>query len=191
LNDTSTRSDGQGPRARAASIVRRHVGDSERRSVRLKDEAGVERTGIDRVESESIDELHHSGDRGAVVAGRGEGDAIRRAPGTPVLFEVVVAELVEALDHSGRREPVLYDHAGAVRRGGEFFVDAIDRFPVVHRVDEDLAGEQVAWQLAKAVRRNGEDDQVCMSDSLVGFNRVSAGSEHLDGQRDAIGSSRP
>src|SRR5256885_179478 len=86
---------------------------------------------------------HGGHDRAAVVAGRSDGDTARRTLRAPAFFELVVAELVEILDHSCRGEPLLYDDARAGRRCGEFLVDAIDRFPVVNGVDEDLAGEEV------------------------------------------------
>ncbi len=80
----------------------------------------------------------------AVVAGRADRDAVGCSLGAPVLFELVVAELVEALDDPRGREALLHDSAGAVRRGGQLRVVAVDGLPVVHGVDEDLAGEQVA-----------------------------------------------
>jgi hypothetical protein len=61
-----------------------------------------------------------------------------------VLFELVVAELVEALDHSRRGEARLDDDAGAVGCRGELSIVAVDGLPVVHGVDDDLAGEEVA-----------------------------------------------
>ena len=67
------------------------VGESEHRAVRLEGEAGFERPGIDRVEAESVDELHHRVDRGGVVAGRGDGDAVGCATRTPAFVELVVA----------------------------------------------------------------------------------------------------
>ena len=80
----------------------------------------------------------------AVVAGRADRDAVGCSLGAPVLFELVVAELVEALDDPRGGEALLHDRAGAVGCGGQLRVVAVDGLPVVHRVDEDLAGEQVA-----------------------------------------------
>jgi hypothetical protein len=102
----------------------------------------------------------------------------------------VVAELVEALDDAGRREVLLDDDARAVHRGGELVVVAVDGLPVVHRVDEDLAGEQITWQLAEAMHRDGQDDDVCVAHDLVGRGRAGAGSEHVDRQRDVVGRRR-
>ena len=85
----------------------------------------------------------------------------------------------------------MYDDAGAGRRCGELVVDAVDRFPVVHRVDEDLPCEQIAWQLAKAVRRDGEHDPVGVMDDRVGVRGSSAGGEDVHDQRDSFGRSRP
>jgi hypothetical protein len=52
-------------------------------------------------------------DGGTVVTRRGDGDAARRTTRAPALFELVVAELIETLDHSRRPEPLFYDDAGA------------------------------------------------------------------------------
>ena len=72
----------------------------------------------------------------------------------------------------------------------ELWVVAVDGLPVVHGVDEDLAGEQVAWELAEAVRGNGQDDDVGVAHDLVGRGCARAGGEHVDGQRDLVGRAR-
>ena len=69
----------------------------------------------------------------------------------------------------------------------ELRVVAVDGLPVVHRVDEDLAGEQIGWELAEAVRGDGEDDDVGVAYDLVGRRRARAGCEHVDRQRDVVG----
>jgi hypothetical protein len=119
-----------------------------------------------------------------------EGDAVGRSLGAPVLFQLVVAELVEALDDSRGGEAFLHDPAGAVGCGGEFCVVAVDGLPVVHCVDDDLAGEQVVGELAEAVGGDGEDDDVGVADDLVGRGRVRTGCEHVDGQGDVVGRAR-
>ena len=77
--------------------------------------------------------------------------------------------------------------SGAV---GEFRVVAVDGRPVVRRVDQDLAGEEVGWELAEAVGRDGEDDDVGVAYDLVGRSRVCAGREHVDRERDVVGRAR-
>ena len=59
--------------------------------------------------------------------------------------------------------------------GCELWIVAVHGLPVVHRVDEDLAGEQIAGKLAEAVRGDGEDDDVGVAYDLVGRRRVRAG----------------
>ena len=125
-----------------------------------------------------------------IVAGRADRDAVGCFLRAPVLLELVVAELVEALDDPRAGEAFLHDRAGAVRRGGQFGVVAVDGLPVVHRVDEDLAGEQVGWELAKAMRGDGQDDDVCVAHDLRGRCGARAGGEHVDGQRDFVGGAR-
>src|SRR6266446_1123670 len=147
--------------------------------------------GIDGVEPKPIGELHHGGNRRSVITCRRDGDTSRRTLRTPAFVELVVGNVIEALHHPRRREALLDDDARAGWRRGEFLIDAVDFFPIVHRIDEDLAGEEVAWQLPEAVHRHGQDDEVRMTYDLVGRDGASAGRQHLDDQRDAIGSSRP
>ena len=66
-------------------------------------------------------------------------------------------------------------------------VVAVDGLRVVHGVDEDLAGEEVARELAEAVRGDGQDDDVRVADDLVGGYGARAGGEHVDRQRDVFG----
>src|SRR5207247_9121713 len=89
-----------------------------------------------------------------------ERDSVGGSLRTLVVLELVVAELVEALDDPRGGEVVLHDLAGAVCRGGQFWVVAVDRLPVVHGVDEDLSGEQIGGEFAEAVRGNGQNDDV-------------------------------
>jgi len=58
---------------------------------------------------------------------------------------------------------------------------------VVHRVDENLAGEEIPRELSKAVRGNGQGDDVCVVDDLVGRDGAGAGGEDVDGQGDIVG----
>ena len=167
------------------------VTDTEHRAARLEGQAGFERSNVDSVESKSIDEPSDSGDRRAVIAGCSHCKATRGAPGTPTFLELEVPKVVEALDHSRRREPILYDDARARRCCGKFLIDAVDLLPIVHSIDEDLAHKEVAWQLAEAVHRNCQDDDVGMTDDFVRSGCSSAGSQHVDNQRDSFGGSRP
>src|SRR4029079_1207678 len=121
--------------------------DLSSRALGLERRAVLERPGVDGVEPEAVDQPRHRAERAAVVARRADRGAIGRPLGARELVELVVAELVEALHDARRREVGLDDRARAVRGGGELPVVAVDGRPVVHRVDEDLAGEQVARQL--------------------------------------------
>jgi hypothetical protein len=100
---------------------------------------------------------------------------------------LVVAELVEALDHSRGGEVLLHDRAGAVWCGRELWVVAVHRLPVVHSVDEDLAGEEIAGELAEAVRGDCEDDDVRVAYDLGGRGRPRARGQDFDRQRDIVG----
>jgi len=118
------------------------VGDPEHRPGRLEGQARFERAGIDGVEAEAIDELHHRSDRCSVIACRRDGDPSGRTVRAPAFVELVVRDVIETLDHPRRREPFLDDDTRAGWRIGEFRVDAVDLFPIVHGIDEDLAGEK-------------------------------------------------
>ncbi len=76
------------------------VSDTERRPVWLECDAGMKRPDLNSVESKSIDELQDRRDRTRVIAGRRQGEAIRRVPLTPTLLKLEVAQVVEALYHS-------------------------------------------------------------------------------------------
>ena len=147
-------------------------------------------SGVDGVEAEPVEESHDLGDGESVVAGCSDRDAVGCSLRTLVLFELVVAELVEALDHSRGGEALLHDHAGAVWCGRELRVVAVDGLPVVRGVDEDLAGEQIAWELAEAVRGDGEDDDVGVAYDVCGRGRARAWGEHVDRERDVVGRAR-
>jgi hypothetical protein len=54
---------------------------------------------VDGVESEPVEEPHDRFDREPVFASCADRDAVGGSFGAPVLFELVVAELIEALDH--------------------------------------------------------------------------------------------
>src|SRR5579859_7507576 len=182
------RSSGRRDRPEKARQLLRAGAEPERRPARPQGHTGGERPGIDRVVPEPIDELDHHADRGAVIAGGGDGDAIRRASRTPGLFQFVVAKLIETLDHARRGEPRLDDDARSGWRGSELVIDAIDRLPIVHRVDEDLAGKVIVWQLAEPVRGHGQDDEAGLTDDLGGGDgarRAGDGRAQLAGADDA------
>ena len=142
------------------------MSDSEHWASRLQSETGLEPPGIDSVEAETIDQLKHCSDCGAVIAGRGHGEAARRSPREPALLELEIAEVIETLHHSGGREPLLDEHARACRRGCDVRLEAVDLFPVVHGVNEDLSGEQVVGEVPKPVHGYRQDDEVCGPDDL-------------------------
>ena len=76
--------------------------------------------------------------------------------------------MIEALHHSRGREALLNDSARAPWCGRELLIDAVDLVPIVHGVDEDFAGEEIAWELTKAVHGDRQDDEVGIADDFVG-----------------------
>jgi hypothetical protein len=101
----------------------------------------------------------------------------------------VVAELVEALDHPRAAEALLDEQARPA--GRELGVAAVDRRPVVHRVDDDPPREEVGIERAETMPGNGEDDQVSVADDLLGRRGTGARGEDLDRQRDVAGRAGP
>jgi hypothetical protein len=152
--------------------------------------AALQRPCVDRIEPEPVEESRDLADGEAVVAGSPDCNAPGRSSRAQVLLELVVAELVEALDHARGGKVLLHDDARAVWCVSQFWVVAVHGLPVVHRVDQDLAREEVAWELAEAVRGDGEHDDVGVADDLVGRGRLRAGGEHVDGERDVVGRAR-
>lgn len=76
------------------------VSGSKHWAIRLQSQTRLKPPGIDAVEAEPIDQLKYCSDRGAVIAGRRDGDAARRALWTPALLELEIAEVIDALHHS-------------------------------------------------------------------------------------------
>jgi len=85
-------------------------------------------------------------------------------------------------------EPVLHDNAGAARRCCELFVGTVYLLPIVHGVNDDLAGEEIVRKVAEAVHGHRQDDEVGVTDDRVGCDRVGARSEYLNDQFDAVSS---
>jgi hypothetical protein len=56
---------------------------------------------------------------------------------------------------------------------------------MIHRIDDDLASENIAWELSKAVRGDGQDDEVRMADDLRGGDRASARTSKVRAMRSA------
>ena len=100
------------------------------------------------------------GDRGD-VAGSSPAMAMALRPGVParpgLVLEVVVAHVVERLDHARLGQERLDDLAGRGARVGEVVADAVDLPPVVHRVDDELAAQRVDRDGAVLAEREGED----------------------------------
>jgi hypothetical protein len=165
--------------------------DTEYRPARLKGGAAIKWPGVHRVESETIDEAHHCGDGVGVVARGSHGETIRLAPQSPGLVKLEVPKVVEALDHSRQREVLLDHDAGAHWCRREFLVNAVDLLPIVHSVDEDLASKCLASDPAESVHWHRQDNEVGMTDDLVGCDGASARGKDLDNEFDALGSTRP
>jgi hypothetical protein len=159
---------------------------TEYRPIGLKGYAGIERSGVNRVESEPIDEAHHGGYCVGVIAGGSHCETIRRARRSPSLFKLEVAKVVEALDYSRQRKMLLHDETRAHRRCRQVVVKAVNLLPIVHGVDEDLAVKEIAGKVPETVHGHGQDKQLGVMDDVVGYGGVSAGGKDVNNELDAI-----
>src|SRR6266566_6916441 len=121
-------------RTRFGAAIRR------RRAARFEEAAGAQAAEPDGVVTNALDEFRDGGCRAWVVAGDAERAALRRARGPAFVFKFVVADVVEGLDDPRPGKPALDDLAAAVVAIFEHLLNAVDGRPVVHRVDDDLAG---------------------------------------------------
>ena len=64
---------------------------------------------------------------------------------------------------------------------------AVDGFPIVDRVDQDLAGEQVRRELPVSMSGYGQHDDVGVADYLLGRGGAGTRGEDVDGERDVVG----
>src|SRR3954453_572762 len=85
------------------------VGGGKRRAVGLQGQTVFQRPDVHRGEPELVDEPHPLADGQPVVAGGADRYAVRCSLWAVALVELVVAELVEALDHACGWEALLHD----------------------------------------------------------------------------------
>lgn len=84
-----------------------------------------------------------------------------RGPSRPgQVFDLVVAEVIEGLDESGAGgEGVADQDTGGVSGVFELRDVTVGGWPIVHQVDDDVAGEQRQGKLPEAVQRHRKEDQ--------------------------------
>src|SRR5262249_56135689 len=95
--------------------------------------------------------------------GGGEGVALWAPGGPGLLAELVVAQVVQRLDHAGSGQPERNLLAAADVLAVELRNEAVYLGPVVHHVDDDLAGQESGVKLTKPVEGDGQDHQVRVS----------------------------
>ena len=139
----------------------------------------------------AVDESHDGADREAVVARCADPRSGRARPRAPGLFELVVAELVEALDDARGREVVLDDDARAlsVRRQA--------RGRCRRRAPSSSSRRSGS---CRRTGRRGSSRKRCVGTASTMMSAwpttssvvsgAGAGGEHVDGQRDVVGRRR-
>src|SRR5436190_11683033 len=115
---------------------------TEDRTAGLEDAAGAKAVQPDGVVADPLDDVRHHVHRRCIVSRYTDGTAVRGADRSALVLEVVVADLVQRLDDRGPGEPVGDDLAAAALGVLEQFLYAVNRRPVVHRVDHDPVGHQ-------------------------------------------------
>jgi hypothetical protein len=135
----------------------------------------VERSRVDAVEAELVDEGQDHGLGEGIVAGDGESDPILRSFRPAPLRQEVRSDVVEHLHHGSP------EHAGNPTRLGARFFDGRDaavakRGVVVARVDDDdvarHAAEESLGQVGHVLRVEGHDDEVDVLDGVGDRDRM-------------------
>src|SRR6202790_3454193 len=115
---------------------------------------------------DALDEFRHHVYRAWIVAGNPERAPFRRASWSAFVFELMVANVVEGLDDRRPHEPALDDLTAAVSMILEHLLNAVDRRPVVHRVDNELAVQQGRVQRRELMKRNRQHYHARLLDSV-------------------------
>ena len=135
-----------------------------------------------RVVADPVDQARDRGDRRGVVAREAGGPPVRGARRPRPVLELVIADVIERLDHDRAGEPPGHDlTAPAVFEGLQ---DAVAGRPVVHRVDHELAVEQRGIDVKEAVQWYREHHDVRLGHRVAGPPRLRAGNDQLGDQRD-------
>src|SRR6266699_4589697 len=135
--EASLRCLGADSQLKLASVQRR----TEDRASWFEQAARAQTVEPHRVVPDALDEFRHHVHRAWIVAGNPERAAFRRASWPAFVFKLVVADVVEGLDDRRPHELALDDLAAAVATILEHLLNAVDRRPVVHRVDHELTVE--------------------------------------------------
>ena len=109
-----------------------------------------------------------------------------RALGSPFVVELVVADVVEGLDDRRPVEPVLNDLAAAVPAVLEQLLNAVDRRPVVHRVDHELAGHQGRVEGRELVNRDRQHHDIGVGDGVGCPAWLGSRHQHLGDEGDPL-----
>src|SRR5439155_11381492 len=165
-----------------ASVQRR----TEDRAPWFEQAAGAQAVEPHSVVPDALDEFRHHVHRAWIVAGNPERAAFRRASWSALVFELVVANVVEGLDDRRPHEPALDDLAAAVSMILEQLLNAVDRRPVVHRVDNELAVQQGRVQRRELVKRNRQHYNARLLDSVCCPLWLGPWCQHLRDQPDLL-----
>src|SRR5262249_61438129 len=97
----------------------------------------------DGIDPDPLDDPGDQLDGRRIVAGNIKGAPLGICRGPALLVELVVAEMVQRLDHPRAGQAASDNLAARQVFAGEALEVAVDGRPVVHHVDHDLAGEQI------------------------------------------------
>ncbi|SLM98408.1 hypothetical protein FM103_04750 [Corynebacterium xerosis] len=103
------------------------------------------------------------------------------------VLEVVVPHVVEGLHDGDARQLLLHELAGRRPCVGELLEVPVGLPPVVHGIDDDLAGQSVGRDRSVLAQRQREDHQVGPLGGLPAGHRLRPGGEDLGDQLDLLG----
>ena len=132
----------------------------------------------------------HDGRRGIrIVTGHDQGAPIRASGREQVGFEFVIADVVQRLHHARLGEVIGNDLATRAGIGLELIQSTVDRRPIVHGVDDDLAGQHFRRDGAELVERHGDDDDIGGLHGIRCGHGMRPGNHDVHEQLDVFGGS--
>src|SRR5580704_6683048 len=129
-------------------------------TARFEEAPGAQAAEPGGVVTDAFDDFRRGRYRARIVTGHAERPALRRACGTAFIVQFVVTDVIEGLDHHRPGQLLLDDLAAAVPAIFEHPLDPIDRRPVVHGVNDELAGQRCRVQRREPVQRDRQHHDV-------------------------------
>src|SRR5215207_211656 len=131
------------------------------------------RAGVDRVETDLVDQLRHRSLRLLVVPGDRDADPLAVAGGTAVVAQARPDDCVERLHHTSARKVGLQQFARSGAVAVKFLEVTVSSRVVVVCVDHDLTPDALDRQLAVTTERHRDNHDIAESRGLFRCQRLS------------------